>query len=380
MIGKLLLLPYYLTLKIRNSLYKKGVKKSQGAEVPTICVGNITVGGTGKTPHTEMILRLLLESYEWGNKNLAVLSRGYRRKSRGFQQVPVTGSALMFGDEPVQIKKRFPQVTVAVDKDRIKGCDYLCHPQKLLNQRKRKSSCWDKDFPASDLIIMDDAFQYRKLKASMNIVLVDYNRPVFKDTLLPFGHLRDLPERVYDADIIIVTKCPYNLDNIEKIRCAEAMGFKDFQPSTCMGTAPNGRKQLIFFTKIVYGEFVPIFENTDPRYRYAKRIILFSGIATDTPLQDHLSDKYNIVKRFSFPDHHKYSWADFEKIGRSLRQIPTMAVVTTEKDAQRVLDYSGLKPELQEKMFMIPIQVDFFDPLEREVFRKRLLGVGQTVR
>ena len=187
MLDKVLLFPYYAFLKLRNGLYNSGKLRSQGARVPTVCVGNITAGGTGKTPHTEMILRMLLESYEWGNKNIAVLSRGYLRESKGFQQVPVNGSALMFGDEPVQIKKRFPQVTVAVDADRIEGCDYLCRPEKLKEQPQGPDSCWDKEFPPADLIVLDDAYQHRRLKASMNIVLVDYNRPLFADSLLPLG-------------------------------------------------------------------------------------------------------------------------------------------------------------------------------------------------
>ncbi len=380
MLDKIVLFPYYLFLKLRNSLYNSGKLHSQGAAVPTICVGNITAGGTGKTPHTEMILRMLLESYEWGNKNIAVLSRGYMRESKGFQQVPVNGSALMFGDEPVQIKKRFPQVTVAVDADRIEGCDYLCHPEKLQEQRQGPDSCWDKDFPPADLIVLDDAYQHRPLKASMNIVLVDYNRPVFNDSLIPLGTLRDLPERIYDADIIIITKCPCEMDNWQRTEYASSIGFRDYKVSTCMGTSPAGKKQLIFFTKIDYGEFVPIYENSNPRYRFAKRLILFSGIAVDTPLHDYLSDKYKIVRKFSFSDHHKYSWQDFDKIVKAVQYAPTAAVVTTEKDAQRILDYNSLSQDIQERMFMVPISVDFLDSVEREIFRKRLLGVGQTVR
>lgn len=120
---------YRLILKTRHNLYNKGVRKSYSAEVPTICVGNITVGGTGKTPHVEMILRLLEESPEWKGKHIAVLSRGYRRKSKGFREVTADGSAVVFGDEPLQIKKKFPSVTVAVCKDRVEGCRILCHPE-----------------------------------------------------------------------------------------------------------------------------------------------------------------------------------------------------------------------------------------------------------
>ena len=131
MIDKILLFPYWITLKIRHFMFNHGLRKVRRADVPTICVGNVTVGGTGKTPHTEMLLRTLLQDPSWGQKNIAVLSRGYKRKSKGFQQVTVDGTAAEYGDEPLQIKTKFPEVTVAVDKSRIQGCDFLCHPEKL---------------------------------------------------------------------------------------------------------------------------------------------------------------------------------------------------------------------------------------------------------
>ncbi len=215
MIDKILLFPYWFTLKLRHLMFDCGIRKSHTTEVPSICVGNITVGGTGKTPHTEMLLRSLLADEDWGNRNLAVLSRGYKRKSKGFQQVVADGSAKEYGDEPLQIKKKFPQVTVAVDKSRKEGCDFLCHPEVLQTSRKARR-CRHKDFPAADLIILDDAFQHRKIKPSVSVMLVNYNRPTFKDSLIPIGKLRDLPERTDAADIIIVSKCPPDLNGWEK--------------------------------------------------------------------------------------------------------------------------------------------------------------------
>jgi len=146
---KFLLFPYYLTLKLRNRFYGRPARKTAAAEVPTLCIGNITAGGTGKTPHVEMVLRLLRQSEAWAGKNLAVLSRGYKRDSAGFQQVIASGSAVMFGDEPLQVKKKFPEVTVAVDKNRVEGCDLLVHPGKLAG-RKYAKKCWNRDFPAAD--------------------------------------------------------------------------------------------------------------------------------------------------------------------------------------------------------------------------------------
>ena len=215
MIDQILLFPYWLSLKLRHFLYDTGLKKVRSADVPTICIGNITVGGTGKTPHTEMLIRTLLQDDEWGGKNIAVLSRGYKRKTKGFQQVTEDGTALAYGDEPLQIKKKFPGMTVAVDSNRIEGCDFLSHPEKLQTAKKARK-CIDKSLPASDLIILDDAFQHRALKPTLSIVLVDYNRPIFKDHLLPIGRLRDLPERISAADIIIVSKCPNEVNAWEK--------------------------------------------------------------------------------------------------------------------------------------------------------------------
>ena len=211
MIDKILLFPYWLTLKARHMMFDCGIRKVNRTEVPSICVGNIAVGGTGKTPHTEMILRMLLSDDEWAYRNIAVLSRGYKRKTKGFQQVTLDGTAKEYGDEPLQIKKKFPYVTVAVDKSRKEGCGFLCHPETLQTSKKARR-CLNKDVAKADLIILDDAFQHRSVKASVSIVLIDYNRPLFKDHLMPLGRLRDLPERIKAADIVIVTKCPSDLN------------------------------------------------------------------------------------------------------------------------------------------------------------------------
>jgi len=371
MIDKILLFPYYASLKLRDLMYRKGIKKTHKADVPTICLGNITAGGTGKTPHTEMILRELMESEEWGGKQLAVLSRGYKRDSQGFQQVSVGGSAAMYGDEPLQIKKNFPHITVAVDKNRVEGCQFLANPE-LLKTKRAARMCWDKNLPASDIIVLDDAFQYRKLKATVNVILVDYNRPLHKDHLLPIGRLRDLPERIGEADIIIVTKCPYELDGWQKTIWAETLGIRDFSTLSCEGTAASGKKQFVFFSRIEYSLPKPVYDSSDSRYTYSKRLILFTGIAKDRPLRNFLSDNYHIVRHFSFSDHHRYVWGDFQKIQRAVNRWPTAAVATTEKDAQRVLDCKGLPLSLRERMLMIPIQVKFLTEEERGIFRSTL--------
>ena len=367
MIDKILLFPYWLTLKLRHFFYDSGLKKVSKADVPTICIGNITVGGTGKTPHTEMLLRTLLQDEEWGGKNIAVLSRGYKRKTKGFQQVTSDGSAIAYGDEPLQIKKKFPAVTVAVDSSRVEGCDFLVYPEKLETSKKGRK-CIDKNLAASDLIILDDAFQHRALKPTLSIVLVDYNRPVFNDYLLPFGKLRDLPGRIAAADIVIVSKCPNEVNAWDKCTWAENLGIRNFDASSCSGTRRNGKKQHLFFSTITYDTAEAIFPEGNPRYIYTNRLILFSGIANDAPLLSYLSSNYKIVRHFRFPDHHKFSKGDMNTIASAAREFPTAVIMTTEKDCQRVRDCHKIKEELKQRMFYSPIKTVFLTENERENF------------
>ena len=353
MIDKILLFPYWLTLKVRHFMYDHGLKKVHTADVPTICVGNITVGGTGKTPHTEMLLRTLMQDVDWGARNIAVLSRGYKRKTKGFQQVVAEGTAAEFGDEPLQIKRKFPFITVAVDKSRKQGCDFLCNPE-LVQTSKKARKCLHKDFTKADLIVLDDAYQHRALKPTVSIVLVDYNRPIFKDHLMPLGKLRDLPERIKAADIVIVSKCPTYLDAWEKGKWTEALKIR--------------KDQHIFFTTIGYDHSQAIFPEGDPRYLYTQRLILFSGIANDKPLRNYLSGDYKIVRHFDFPDHHKFTKADISSINSAARAFPTSVVMTTEKDCQRIRDCKTVPDNLKQRMFYAPIKVNFFSEQEQEEF------------
>lgn len=368
MIDKILLFPYYAVLKLRNGYYGKSGRKFYSPSVPSLCIGNVTAGGTGKTPMVELVLRMLRSSDEWMGKNIAVLSRGYKRESKGFQQVVADGAASMFGDEPLQIKKKFPWATVAVDKNRVEGCEFLLHPEALASG-KRAKKCWYRDFPAADYIVLDDAFQYRKLRAAKTVVLVDYNRPVTEDLLLPLGRLRDLPERIGEADVLVVTKCPAELSGDERRAFAERLGISGYSEAACEGTGPGGKRQLVLFARIKYGQPEGVYEKTEARYVYSKKIILVSGIAKDTPLRDYLSDFYKIEKRFCFPDHHKYTWADINKIRMALRKNPTASIMTTEKDAQRLLDFPGMPDEIAVRLFMVPIETEFLSEAERNAFK-----------
>lgn len=354
MIDKILLAPYYYILRLRHWCYDRGVLGSAKAAVPTICVGNITVGGTGKTPHTEMLIRILSVHPEWKSRNIAVLSRGYKRKSKGFLEVREDGDAAMYGDEPLQIKKKFPEITVAVDKSRTEGCRILTDRNDSRTEKK------------ADIIILDDAFQHRALKPSVSIVLVDYSRPVFKDHLLPLGRLRDLRERMDAADIIIVTKCPPYMEDDEMEEWKGKLGAMrhDAEPD---------KPQELFFTSIGYDDPVPMWKETDMRYTHSKRLILFSGIADDKPLMRHLADRYDIVRHLTFSDHHDFTSKDILAIEKAVKEYPTAVVVTTEKDSQRML---GLAPEvagtvtseLKSRMFHIPIRPVFVTESGQEEF------------
>ena len=373
MIDKILLFPYWLALKCRHFMFDHNIRKSHPTEVPSICIGNITVGGTGKTPHTEMLLRELMEDEYWGNRNIAVLSRGYKRKSKGFQQVVLDGSAKLFGDEPVQMKRKFPYVTVAVDKSRKEGCKFLCNPE-LLETSKKARKCLHKDVPKADLIILDDAFQHRSIKPTLSIVLVDYTRPIFKDHLLPLGRLRDLQERIKAADIIIVTKCPTYIDAWEEEQWAKALGVNSYNQASCCGERKDGKKQYVFFSTIRYDAPMAIFPEGDPRYIYAKRAILFTGIANDKPLREYLCGSYKIVKHFNFPDHHKFTKSDMSSIDDAANAYPTSVVMTTEKDSQRIRDCATVSSGLKLRMFHTPIKAEFISEEDRETFMSLIKG------
>lgn len=360
MLDAFLLFPYWLALKLRHRRYDSGKVPVVRADVPTICVGNISVGGTGKTPHVELILRLLLNSDEWGMRNIAMLSRGYKRKSAGFKEVGMTDSALLCGDEPLQIKKKFPGVRVAVDADRVDGCRRLCHPEK-------------EDVPPADIIVLDDAFQYRRLKADLNIVLVDYNHPVHSDLLLPLGHLRDLRERLWEADIIVITKCRETLDEQEKEEFAAQMGLLEFDCYDHLATTPAGKRIWVFFSCFQYDACEPVYAESNPRFIYSKKAVLVTGIARNTMLCDHVGAHYEILRSFGFPDHHRFTQWDFKRILSMVRAHPTAVVLTTEKDAQRILDAPDVPQMLKERLFYLPIRAEFVTPSERSSFRARIV-------
>ncbi|MBO8482117.1 MAG: tetraacyldisaccharide 4'-kinase [Muribaculum sp.] len=337
--------PYALILKIRHFLYDKGIIKTRTAETFTISVGNITVGGTGKTPHTEMLLRMLQDEMRTG-----VLSRGYKRKGKGFAFVATDSGATRFGDEPVQIKRKFPKTVVAVDKSRLHGIQMI----EAMQADRRPQ-----------VIILDDAFQYRRLRPSVSILLIDWNRPLNRDRLLPFGRLRDLPSRLSAADIIIVTKCPPYITEQEAADWTEEAGIKDCGKN-------------IYFTSIEYSRPEPVFPEADQRYAYSPRLIMFSGIADDRPMRQYLSEDYEVLMSLRYPDHHRYSRSDIKDISSVSKANPTALVLTTEKDAQRIMERKDIPSELKNKLFYLPIKVNFLFDGQKDRFREQLLASRDT--
>lgn len=384
------MLIYSLILHLRHFFYDKGWKKSYPTEIPSVCVGNISAGGTGKTPMTELIINTLLEgnvpsadaelygfdsdslfSFREEKEEVAVVSLGYRRKTKGFQQVTSDGTAKQFGDEPLQIKKKFPQVTVVVDKDRVRACDLLAHPSKIKEFKPRKlRRIVNPDFHKPDVIILDDAFQDRRIRATRNIVLTTYSRPYFRDALLPLGMLRDLRSRARHADMLIVTKCPTYITDKEREKYAKRLKLKNYDQSACEGVNRFGKRQKLLFAATAYDGLLPVFPEGDVRYTHSKAAILFSGIADDTQLLQKLNETYKVVAHHKFPDHHFYSAKDIERVSYSSYRNPIAVIVTTEKDAQRLADIRlKINEDLRRRLFFAPIHTQMVTAAEQDCLR-----------
>ena len=325
-IGNIFAFPYALGLWMRNKAYDKGWLKSVKFDnVSIISFGNITVGGTGKTPHVELFIRELLErAYR-----VAVISRGYGRKNPKTSRFVETDSRVEdVGDEPLQIKRKFPQVRVIVDRDRVRAVKMLM-------------ALPFGDVP--EVILLDDGMQYRRLLPTRQICLINYNRPVFKDCLLPFGRLRDLPSQLKRADTVIITKCPPYLNEWEK---QQAISVNRINP-----------QQKVFFTTVQYFDPVAVFPQGNNRYIYSHEAILFTGIANSDQLRHHVSARYPRNFHIEFDDHHVFTDKDIKQIEKFADKHPQAILLTTEKDSQRLRRNPAVHDRLKEKMFYIPIEI-----------------------
>jgi tetraacyldisaccharide 4'-kinase len=332
---------YGLAVNLRNTLFSIGILKSRSFDVPVIAVGNITVGGSGKTPHVEYLIRLLKDTF-----HTAVLSRGYKRKSKGFVQATAKTTMPEIGDEPFQMKQKFPNVIVAVDKNRCHGIDTLVEN--------------DKDI---DVVLLDDAFQHRYVKPGINILLVDYHRLIIYDKLLPAGRLREPLSGKDRADIVIVTKCPKDLKPMEYRVIMKAMSLYPYQQ--------------LFFTSIDYGELLPVFQETkealDLHHLKDYSALLLTGIASPQQMTHDLQPLIPQLTPLAFGDHHIFSKKDMELINSTFAALPSpKLIITTEKDVTRLRLVEGLSEEVRQHLYALPITVCFLQE-QATVFNQQII-------
>jgi len=321
---------YGLGVGLRNLLFETGVLKSRAYGVPVIAVGNITVGGTGKTPHVEYLVRLLKQRMK-----VAVLSRGYKRKSRGFVLATSETTMRELGDEAFQMKQKFADVTVAVDKKRTHGIDTLMSSPETSD---------------TDVVLLDDAFQHRYVKPGVNILLVDYHRLIINDELLPAGRLREPLKAKDRADVVIVTKCPKTLSPMDFRVLTKQMDLYPYQQ--------------LYFTTIDYEPLRPIFANDAlPTVSIdGQNVLLLSGIASPEKMRLDIEGAFSpaSLTPMAFGDHHNFSKRDIRRINEAFAALPEpRLIVTTEKDAARLTGAEGLSDEARRHLYLLPIRISF---------------------
>lgn len=322
---------YGIGVGLRNKLFDWGILPSEQFPVPVICVGNLAVGGTGKTPHTEFVVRYLKERYK-----VAVLSRGYKRKSKGFILAKPQSTSYDIGDEPYQIYSKFPDILVAVDADRRNGIRNLLALE---------------DPPS--VIILDDAFQHRYVTPSFSIVLTEYLRPFYRDTLLPVGRLRESRYSIHRSDAVVVTKCVPDIKPIEYRIVEKNMHLTAHQE--------------VFFTSVVYAEIEPVFpKKAEPwslmDIRKKDSILLIAGIASPDGLIDELKKYTENVIPMIYRDHYFFDKQDIAQIMETFTKIESLGkvIITTEKDAARLRNmYKDIPKEIRRVLYYLPITIDF---------------------
>lgn len=326
---RLLLYPfsllYGLITWLRNRFYDQGLLSEIEFDIPTIAVGNLSVGGTGKTPHVEYLIRLL--GYEY---YVATLSRGYNRRTKGYVFASEKATALTIGDEPMQFYKKFPDIAVAVGEERA-----LALPQLLM------------DAPDTEVVVLDDAFQHRSVKPGINVMVTEYNHLFTRDHIVPFGRLRESRKGYKRADCIIVSKCPPDLTLSEKKKL-----IAEINPLP---------RQEIFFTAIKYGRCFHYLSGETEHLLPDTGVVVACGIASPQPLLDYLKTRVDELKLLRFPDHHFYSNNDLDKIENALSQLKSSykVILTTEKDAARLDLFKERIAEMQLPLVVISLNIYF---------------------
>ncbi len=331
-IFRIILLPFSLLYAViifaRNLLYDSSVLPSTSFDIGVISVGNLAFGGTGKTPHIEYLIRLLLN-----NKKTAVLSRGYRRKTTGYIFADENCNASIIGDEPFQIYSKFKsQAAVAVSENRVLGIPYLLM-----------------DAPQTEIILLDDAFQHRAVKPGLNILLSDYNRMFTSDFIAPVGNLREYRSAYKRANIIVVSKCPNT--------------FSQQQANNIIKNIKPLAQQKVFFSYQVYDNLIPVFAAQNAiGYNNNFSVLLFAGIAHINSLNEYIKSKFNMVETIHFTDHQTYGSKEIEKILFCFNSIASnkKIIITTEKDAVKLHDDFTKKQLENLPIFYLPLQTEFF--------------------
>lgn len=329
---------------IRNKFFDWNIFKREEFEIPVICVGNIAVGGTGKTPHIELLIKILQSKYKVG-----VLSRGYKRKTKGFLLANQYSTSVEIGDESFQIKKKFPETIVAVDENRRRGI------RNMLNMKV-----------PPEVILLDDAFQHRYVTPSYSIVLSDYYRPIYEDKLLPAGRLRESRSHLRKANMIIMTKCPTDLKPIDYRIISHNFNLLSYQD--------------LFFTTINYGNIKPVFEEEDLKEILLsdlkdKEVLLVTGIASPNRLIEKLSTYTDKVQTMTFGDHHFFKSRDIKKIRKKFQSIDSSnkIILVTEKDASRLLASKHIDEILKEYIYYLPIETTVIPEDSIKKFEDKIL-------
>lgn len=312
----------------RNRLFDSGILRSRSFPVPVISVGNITVGGTGKTPHTEYLIDILKDNFR-----LAVLSRGYGRRTKGYILAESSSDARQIGDEPMQIHSEYPDIAVAVCEDRCKGIECLMSDV------------------APQVIILDDAFQHRKVVPSLNILLVDWNRNIMNDRLLPSGRLREPVSGRRRADMVIVTKCPPGLDDKMMDSFRKSLKLDDCRP--------------LFFSRLVYGNPYAFAGSSQVTLKKGMSVLMVTGIARPEMLRDELERSGLIVRMLTFPDHHAYTMSDIAMISETVESMPDDAVIVTTRKDQSRLQGMDVPGSLASRIVVMPVSVEIENDGER---------------
>ena len=329
---------YHIVLTIRHKLYDWHILKTTRFEKPVICIGNLNLGGTGKTPHTEYLINILKDNY-----HVATLSRGYGRKTKGFNLAETASTYEDLGDEPLQYFKKFPEILVAVDEDRVDGVEKLI-------------LCPN----SAEVVLLDDAFQHRSIKAGLNILLTEYQHLYCDDFLFPAGTLRDVKSAAKRAQIIVVSKAPKNLGEEEKKHIVSKL-------------KPN-EKQKVFFSYLEYVPLQPLNEKAKTvSAENANSVLAFCGIANPKPFVEALEKHHKTVDFLQFDDHHAYTENDIKSIIKRFENLEgeKKIIVTTEKDAARLTNSPYLCQFETVPLFDLPISVRFH---EEEKFNETILN------